>query len=153
MLGDTRHKQRPKPRAGDEARLAKGRRGCRIQSGPAPVWPGSGRTRRMWAGRGSPPKRGDRTTQTARTPGTASTLSFSIKIFIFFNCFPIPQFHCCIFHHIFPANTTLIQKSSWFFLILLRVLINYHIKLAEFPLTLRVTVSKPVNIHIQSLQS
>lgn len=94
-----------------------------------------------------------RAAQTTRTPGTTSTLSFSIKIFLFFNCFPIPQFYYCIFHHVFPGNTALIQKSSWFFLVLLQVLINCHIKLAEFSLTLRVTINRPVNIHIQSLRS
>lgn len=74
-----------------------------------------------------------RAAQTARMPGTTSTLSFSIKIFLFFNCFPIPKFYYCIFHHIFPGNTALIPKSSGFFLVLLQVLINCHIKLAEFP--------------------
>lgn len=66
-------------------------------------------------GQGHMPRGGGHSTraaQTARMPHTTSTLSFSIKDFLFSNCFPIPRFYYCIFHHIFAGNTALIQKSS-----------------------------------------
>lgn len=66
-------------------------------------------------GQGHMPRGGGQSTraaQTARMPCTTSMLSFSIKIFLFSNCFPVPQFYYCIFYHIFPGNTALIQKSS-----------------------------------------